>query len=271
MTTTFSRLLLLCLSLVVVGCSASEEDLSRSAGTSAPSTDREAIAEEVEQARREQGKIKLACNEEFAFGKVRIATQCAGDADRDGYADSKEATISFKNTGWRATELVFNGVLEKEDWRRGTLERLVLKPSIHNIKTIVALEPRESLVLEREIGSLDRKFLLDLATEPVEYAMSESQKVIISCKEGDEVISEKVFGVRVGMRCKSKKLVINNKATAGGSDDESEGYRGVIVRPNYPDNSIEYIRKSMRPSGGPSSILLLDNAGQDYEVEVFIP
>ena len=72
------------------------------------------------------------------------------------------------------------------------------------------------------------------------------------------------------MRCRDKKLVIRNEA-AGGDDDASKGYRGVVVNPNYPNNNIKYVKASMSSSSGPASILLLDNEGQDYEVEVFIP
>lgn len=261
----FQKAALLCISLLVISCSAQEDSQTLSVDST------ESVEEVSVEAKSKEGKLKMSCNEETFFEKVRITTQCAEDADKDGFTDSEEATISLENTGRRAVELVFNGVLEREELNKGVSKRPFSKPSIHDIKTVVTLEPREALVLDDRAVKLDRTFLLDLSVEPIEYTVSESQKVVLACADDSEKVNEKIFGVRVAMRCRDKKLVIRNEAASGGDDDASKGYRGVVVNPNYPNNNIQYVKESMSSSSGPASILLLDNGGQDYEVEVFIP
>jgi hypothetical protein len=49
------------------------------------------------------------------------------------------------------------------------------------------------------------------------------------------------------------------------------GYRGIVVKPNYPNLNITYIQPHLSPFDGSESILLFDNLGQNYEIEVFIP
>ena len=73
---------LICLSLLVLSCSAQEDSQTLSVDST------ESVEEVSVEAQSKEGKLKMSCNEETFFEKVRITTQCAEAADKDGFTDS---------------------------------------------------------------------------------------------------------------------------------------------------------------------------------------
>jgi hypothetical protein len=267
------------MTMPIESCSSPPEEAGSNTqiGVESESTERKAADTATLNHNGALSRVNVTCNAKTVFEKVKISAKCSKDDDKDGYPDSDASTIELENTTRKPLAVTFGSKLERYSTGLGiasqgtrVLNNHVSKPSINAILTTVEIQPGEVFTLDDDASSLDKTFIFDLSTEEVAYKASESDSFTVSCASDGDTAEKSIFGVHLYMTCATKSLNIHNRAK-GEVGSDTVGYRGIRIKPNYPNLNITYIQPHLSPFEGSESILLFDNMGQNYEIEVSIP
>lgn len=194
------------------------------------------------------------------------------DEDKDGYPDSHLAVIKIENPTRSPVSLTFDGklmrytILSESDYH-------VYRPSSQaGLLTTLTLQPEDTFKLNERISSdLSQPFSYDVSLGKADYLASESEVMTYLCLDSDDTFyNERIFGVSVFGSCYDRSIKITSEVNYQ-LRDSLEGQRIFVVRPNYPEFDLMYVQPNLQPSSTMEELMLFDNSGNDYEVEVVIP